>query len=279
MIRGLISVILPIWKPHINELKTCLDSLISQTHSSTEIIIVYKKSPQFDDAFFLLINGYQDNRIKVIDDKNKGFPGAINEGIINSRGEFIARIDGDDFCEIDRFEKQLKFKKNHKYDIVGTWGFFVSRDGKKIRRMEPPITHQEIRKKMMLRCPIIHSSVLMDRSMLEGLGLYDTSYLSGEDDELWFRAMFKGFKFGNVPEYLVSIRDNPESKTRGTEWRKERIYTIKAKTNAFLRYGFFKPLDVFYFLQTPLYYFISPKTAMKARKILKYNMVEVEKDL
>jgi len=145
--KDLISVILPIWKADINQLKKCIDSLINQTYSQIEIIIVYKKSSEFDDAFYQLISTYQDDRIKITDDKNQGFPAALNEGIKNSTGEFIARIDSDDFCELDRFEKQLKFKTNNKYNVVGSWAYLVSLDGKKIGKKILPVTHEEIRKK------------------------------------------------------------------------------------------------------------------------------------
>lgn len=266
-VEGLISVILPVWKPNINELKTCLDSLIAQTYPNIEINIVYKKSSEFDDAFYLLINGCQDKRIKVINYENKGFASIINEGIRNSRGEFIARIDADDWCSIDRFEKQLKFKKKHKCNIVGSWGHVISKNGKKIGISKLQISHEEIRKKIMFRCPLIDSSALMDRSMLEEIGLYDISFVESLDDEIWFRAMYKGYKFGNVPECLVTIRYDPQSRSHGDDWRKARIYAIKAKTKAVLHYGFFKPLDLFYYLQVPLYYFISPKNAMKVRRL------------
>lgn len=266
-IRGLISVVLPVWKPSLDELKTCLDSLIAQTYPNIEINIVYKKSPEFDDAFYLLVNEYQDKRIQVINYENSGMASIMNEGIKNSRGEFIARIDADDWCSIDRFEKQLKFKNKHKCNIVGSWGQIISKNGEKIGIYKLPIFHEEIRKKIMFRCPLIDSSALMDRSMLEEIGLYDTSFVEALDDEIWFRAMHHGYKFGNVPECLVSTRYNPESRSRGDEWRKVRIYAIKAKTKALLHYGFFKPIDLFYYLQVPLYYFISPKNAMKVRRL------------
>jgi len=214
MQNGLISVILPIWKPNLSHLKTCIDSVVAQTYSDIEIIIIYKKSPGFDDGFYRLIKEYRDDKIKVVED-NSGLSDALNAGIIKSRGEFIAKISGNDFCEIDRFEKQLKFKENHKYNVVSTLGYFISNEGKKIAKIQVPITHQEIRKEMMLRNPILNSSVLMDRRMLEDIGAYDTSFVYAEDYELWFRAMSHGYKFGNVPEYLVSIRYNHHSTIPG----------------------------------------------------------------
>jgi len=263
----LISTIIPIWKPNFNHLKKCLDSVLAQTYSNIEIILVYKKSPQFDDEFHNLINQYQDMRIKVIKDNNKGFSNALNLGIINSTGRLIARMDGDDFCVNNRFERQLKFKKNNKCDVVGTWACLLSEDGTQIGKIETPTTHEEIRKKMMLHDPILHPSVLMDRKMLDKIGLYDTSFVYAEDYELWFRAMSKNYKFRNVPEFLVNIRENPQSITRGPEWKKHRIFAMKAKNRAFLKYGFCKPQDIFYYILTQFTYFISPRMASRAKKL------------
>jgi len=266
MKQGLISVILPVWKPNLTQLKQCINSIVLQTYPNLELIIAYLKSPEFDNDFYNLIKEYNDNRIKVIECKIKGIASQLNEGIQNSTGEFIARIDGDDFCEINRFERQLEYKKTNNCNIVGSWANYVLEEEEKIWKLEPPVTHQQIRKKMMHRSPIMHVSVLMDRAMLDDIGLYDSSLFSAEDYELWFRAMYHGYRFGNVPEYLVNIRFNPESSTRGAEWKKHRLYTIKVKNKALLHYGFFRPIDIFYYLQNPFYYFISPKLALKARK-------------
>lgn len=269
----MVSVILPVWKPDITRLKTCLASLLTQTYRDLEIIIIYKKNSEFDLDFEKLIAQIGDTRIKVIEDKNKGFPASLNQGIINSSGEFIARIDADDFCEQKRFEKQIQFKKEHNYNVVGSWAYFVASDGQKIDKKKLPVTHQEIRKKIMYRNPILHPSVLMDRAMLEEIGLYDNSSISSEDYELWLRAMHHNYQFGNVPEYLVNIGidNNPHSITRGSEWRKVRTSSMNVKKRALMNYGFNKPLDIFYYLLTPLYYFISPKNAMRTRKMLRRN--------
>jgi len=271
MKTGLISVILPVWKPNFVQLKKCIDSIVSQTYTNFEIVIIYKKSSEHDDKFFKLIEDYSDKKIKVVDDKNQGFPASLNEGIINSSGEFIARIDGDDFCDKDRFEKQLEFKNKHKCNVVGSWARHVTNDGKIIGEKKVPITHKEIRKKIMYRNPMLHPTILMDRSMLNDTSLYDPSCISSEDYELWFRIMSKNFRFGNVPEFLVSIGigDSPDSITRGTGWKKVRSGSLQVKNKALLRYGFFRPLDILYYIPTPFYYLISPQLAMKVRKILK----------
>jgi hypothetical protein len=52
--NGIISVILPVWKPDIEELKLCLDSLINQTYKNLEIIIVYRKLEEFDKKILFI---------------------------------------------------------------------------------------------------------------------------------------------------------------------------------------------------------------------------------
>jgi len=273
MEKELISVILPVWKPIISQLKKCVESLICQTYSNNEIIIVYKKSLEHDQKFFELVESFSNSSIKIIIDKNTSFPAALNEGIQNSSGEFIARIDADDFCEKHRFEKQLEFKEKNDCNVVGSWAYDVTIDGKKIGKRIKPVTHQAIRKKMMWRCPILHPTVLMDRKMLDEIGFYDPSYISAEDYELWFRAMHHNYKFGNVPEFLVNIgiAETPDSITRGSGWKKARVAALRVKNKALLHYGFCTPKDIFYYIPTPFYYLISPHLAMKVRKNLKRN--------
>jgi len=79
--------------------------------------------------FFQFMNDYSDKQIKVLTCP-KGISIARNHGIKHSRGEFIAHMDSDDVSEKDRFEKQLKFKQENNYDVVGSWGYNISNEGK-----------------------------------------------------------------------------------------------------------------------------------------------------
>jgi glycosyltransferase involved in cell wall biosynthesis len=88
--------------------------------------------------FYSLIETYNDDRIRIIDNVSKGLTNSLNEGIKNSTGQFIARIDADDYCEINRFEKQLEFKNRYNYDIVGSWAYSISHEGKIIGKIELP---------------------------------------------------------------------------------------------------------------------------------------------
>jgi glycosyltransferase involved in cell wall biosynthesis len=268
MNQGLISVILPVWKPNIKYLKKSIDSLLSQTYENIEIIISYKKFPDSDQAFYSLINQYHDTRIHVIEATVKGISSQLNEGILASNGEFISIINDDDFFEPTKLEKQLQFKKENNCDIVGSWGYYVTVDETKKWKILRPIQHDNLRKIIMSRTPLLHVSVLMDRKIFEKTGLYNTDFVYAVDYELWFRVMQHGFRFGNVPEFLVGILYNPTSISR-KYWQKQRFLALKARYNAFFHQGFHKPQDLLYFIQSHFFVLISPNFAMKIRRLFK----------
>jgi len=264
---GLISVIIPVWKPNISQLKECIESVIGQTYSNLEIIVVYCKDPDYDKKFNDLTTKYNDPRLRTIT-----VPGGIsiarNTAVKNAEGQYIALIDSDDLCEKERFEKQLKFKKEKNCNVVGSWAYNISADGKIIGKIRYPVEHEEIRKKFMLQNMILNPSSLMDKKLFVDIGLYDTTLLGSEDYDIWFRAMRRGYRFGNIPEYLVKLRENPNSLTRGKAWRAQRVTSMKVRNKAVFRYGFRKPRDIFYYILTPLSFFASPGLLMKIKKMM-----------
>jgi len=262
---GLISVIIPVWKPNISQLKECIDSVIGQTYSDLEIIIVYHKDSNYNDKFYDLIGKYNDPRLRTIT-APAGISIARNTAVKNSEGQYIAFIDADDFCEKERFEKQLKFKKEKNCNVVGSWAYNISNDGKTIGKIRYPVEHEEIRKKFMLQNFILNPSALIDRKLFEEIGLYDTELEGSEDYDFWFRAMKRGNIFGNIPEYLIRLRENPDSLTRGKEWRKQRMTSMKVRNRAVFQHGFKKPRDIFYYTLTPFSFLISPRLLIKIKE-------------
>ena len=261
----MISVILPVWKPKYNQLQKCLESIVNQTYSDLEIIVIYRKSDN-NEPFFSLLDSFNDKRIKVLVGKSKGFVNALNEGVNASSGEIIGRIDADDYNDKTRFEKELQYMKENNLDIVGTWANKISEEGKIIGKIEVPKTHEEIRKSIMFHCPMLHPTILMKKQMLIDVGMYDESFIHAEDYELYFRIMSRNYRFGNMPEHLVNIREDQDSRSRGAEWKMQRKYYMKAKNKAFFHYGFTTPRDAIYHILTPISRIMSPKLWMKMKK-------------
>lgn len=124
--NDLISIIVPVYNAE-KYLAKCIESIINQTYSNLEIILINDGST---DNSLEICNIYskQDNRIKIIDKKNEGVSVARNLGIETSRGKWISFIDSDDWVDKDMFEKMAMKAKNSNFDIV-ICNCYINKDG------------------------------------------------------------------------------------------------------------------------------------------------------
>lgn len=112
----LISIIIPIYKVE-DYLRRCVDSVINQTYSNLEIILVNDGSP---DNCPVICDEYSriDNRIKVIHKSNGGLSDARNFGMKVAMGEYIAFVDSDDYISHDLISKMMSKAHAQKADVV-----------------------------------------------------------------------------------------------------------------------------------------------------------------
>ena len=268
---NLVSVLLPVWEAKPELLSISIKSILEQTYTNIELLIIYQRSFEQSDTQIEKIfdENSDDHRLRVIETK-KGFTNAVNVGLEHSRGQYVARMDADDISEKIRFEEQLDYLSKTNIDLVGSWAYSISEGNKIIGKIQPPITNDEIRNKIMFHNPFLHSSIFLRKSVFKKIGNYNPRFEGAEDYELYFRIMSQGYRFGNVPKYLSYIRDAIQSRSRGSEWRKQRSFYIKAKNKAVFNYGFTKPIDIIYYTLTPIAYFMSPKLWSKI-KVLTWN--------
>ena len=115
MKEPLISIIVPIYRVE-EYLDKCLSSIINQTYKNLEIILVNDGS---DDNSIKIAKKYakKDERIKIIEEDNKGLSCARNTGINASTGKYITFVDSDDFIEENYIEILYKGIKKYKVDI------------------------------------------------------------------------------------------------------------------------------------------------------------------
>ena len=98
----LISVIVPAYNVE-KYIKTCLDSLINQTYSNFEIIVINDGST---DQTEKILNEYESNpKIRIFSQKNGGLSAARNQGLNLANGELVCFIDSDDSVKSDYLEK------------------------------------------------------------------------------------------------------------------------------------------------------------------------------
>jgi glycosyltransferase involved in cell wall biosynthesis len=114
--NNLISIIVPIYGVE-KFLSQCIESIIGQTYTNLEIILVNDGS--IDNCAFICDHyASLDNRIKVIHKLNEGLVSARKSGLKISTGSYIGYVDGDDWIEPEMYEKMLKDALLYNVDVV-----------------------------------------------------------------------------------------------------------------------------------------------------------------
>lgn len=116
MSKPIISIVVPVYKVE-DVLDRCVRSLINQTYSDIEIILVDDGSPDNCPA---MCDEYarKDSRIKVIHKENGGLSDARNAGLLKATGEYILFVDSDDYIELNTCERFVQAVSRHKPELV-----------------------------------------------------------------------------------------------------------------------------------------------------------------
>lgn len=216
------SVLMSLYKNEKPEyLREALDSVLNQTLLPDEIVIV-EDGPLTEELNAVLKEYKEKNSsIRLIPfAKNRGLGLALRDGIVECKNEWIARMDTDDICNPERFEKQLAYLENHK-DIVllgtcikefSTW----PENPDSVTAL--PCNHIEILKFAKKRNPFRHMTIFFKKSAVLDSGNY-RDFLWFEDYDLWVRMLQKGYKAANLPEYLVNVRADSDMFARRGGWK------------------------------------------------------------
>lgn len=132
-----ISIIVPVFnaEKHLNE---CLDSIIAQTFTDYELILVNDGSPDTSgdicDSYAL-----KDSRIRVIHKDNGGASNARNVGIEAARGKYIGWVDADDQIVPEMYEKLYQIAEDHQADIADCQYYMINGGRTKRSGKEEPV--------------------------------------------------------------------------------------------------------------------------------------------
>lgn len=195
-------------------LKQAVQSIQKQTYSNWELILCDDGSS--DNTYTVAEElAKRDSRIILIrNGQNRGLNLTLNRCLEIATGEYVARMDGDDDCTEDRFEKQLKFLETHpEFDIVSSSMIFFDENGvwgrntvKEFPTVEDVVTGS----------PICHAPVMMRKCCIDAVGGYtvDQRMLRVEDVNLWIKLYAAGYRCYNIQEPLYRMRNDQNALNR-----------------------------------------------------------------
>lgn len=223
----LISVIIPTYNVELY-VEKAINSILNQTYSNLQIIIIDDCST--DRTYEIVQNVSKlDPRVLILRNKiNSKIVKTLNYGLEYARGEYIARMDGDDICSADRIEKQYSFLINNpEYSLVGNHVYTINENDEKIGHVKFPTDFLTIKKTIKLTSPVLHIWLAKSEVYKELKGYREIP--GAEDYDFLLRMLSEGFKFINLDsyEYSVRVRNGNTTSTIGFQQRLMSNYVLE----------------------------------------------------
>lgn len=203
-----ISLLLPVYfKDDPGFLFHALESVANQTLLPDEVVVVCD-GPIPQSLRNVLAEFDLRLPMRVVEcEKNLGLAKALNVGISECRGEWIARFDADDICLPDRLEKQWNFISHYSsIDVLGAAIAEFSHDPKDVYAIKSQaVSADGVYNYAKSRNPLNHMTVMFRRESVVSSGLYPEYHLY-EDYVLWVNMLVRGCTIMNLPDVLVLAR-------------------------------------------------------------------------
>ena len=208
-----ISVLMGIYNCE-STLERAVCSIQKQTYTNWELILCDDGSTDrtYDIAKEL---ANEDNRLILLkNDRNRGLNHTLNRCLKEATGDYIARMDGDDDCLQERFEKQIAFLNKHlEYAIVSSPMIFFDETGE---WGENHVPERPTAEQVVTGSPICHAPVMMRKECMDEVDGYteDIRMLRVEDVNLWIKLYAAGYRCYNIQEPLYCMRNDQNALNR-----------------------------------------------------------------
>lgn len=265
-------------------LDRCLDSIVNQSYKNWEAIVIINGKVK-DNEYRNLKSKYinSDFKFKFYELEKKGMANALNFGLKHCKGDWIARLDADDYSNQNRLEEQIKYTN---YDLIfsnissineNNEVIYSTRGFQRIYKNKLPFLKKlhnqtlkslskypkkyDIRDEFMFRNPIPHSSVLVRKKVLTDIGGY-ISNKNGDnpcqDLKTWLKLIDEKIRIYQVDKILTFISTHPHQVTGSSKANYE---TFKIYLMLFFKYFDYRSLMSFIFqiIKVILKIFISKK--------------------
>jgi glycosyltransferase involved in cell wall biosynthesis len=215
--QPLVSVVIPLYNSAAT-VQASLDSVLAQTYRNLEILVVDDGST---DAGPAICCGYDDPRIQVIQQQNRGLAGARNTGIRHAQGSMLAFLDSDDLWLPQKIELHVRHLSSRPaVGVSYSRSAFIDASGRPLGIYQTPPLHGITPELILCRNPISNGScVVLRRDVLDGIRFeanlygspesywFDDSFRQSEDIECWLRiALQTEWMIEGIPDVLTLYR-------------------------------------------------------------------------
>lgn len=243
-------------------LHECFYSIANQTLPANKIVLV--KDGVLTPDLEKVINDWQGKLpLQVVGyGENKGLAYALNYGLQYVDTELVARMDSDDICYPDRFEKQVEFMERYPEISVSSGHVeeFIEESDKVVAIKKVPIGKGKIERYLQSRNAMNHMAVIFKKSAVESVGGYEqVPYF--EDYDLWVRMVQAGYKLENEDVILVKARIGNDmiGRRHGIQYCRHEIYFLRKMYKS----GFINKIQFYKSLVLRLPVRLLPKRALE----------------
>jgi len=241
-----VSILLPVFNA-AGTLPVCLESIRRQSLTNWECILVDDGSTD-GSTETAATTATKDSRFTLVRRDHAGLIETLNAGIDRCRGDFVARMDSDDWMHRDRLALQVRaLVEDASLELVGTHVRSFPRstlgDGSReyehwLNSMRSP---SDVYRERFIECALAHPTWMLRRTTLEQTGYRDCGW--PEDYDLLLSLLKDGARAGVVPQRLLGWRHHPDSLSRrDSRYSLERFTACRA---AYLAADFLQNSDRF----------------------------------
>lgn len=245
-----VSVLMPAYNAE-RYVSEAIESMLDQSFPDFELVVVDDGST---DGTGEIVERFADRdpRVRLVRcEENGGIARALNRGLDAARGEYIVRMDSDDWSYPYRLERQVAFMDaNPEVDVSGSAIEVCDRALRPLNVRRYRTTDQELRERVFHYSPFAHPAVIYRTEAARAIGGYNPA-LSDADDYDFFLRLGRDGQFANLPDVLHRLRTRPDSVSQGKGPRTERL-TIYTRFKAAIEYGY--PMSGFEFAYSVLQY-------------------------
>lgn len=203
------SVIVPCFN-QADFLPDAINSILNQSYGSWEIIIVNDGSVDNTQELTEMYLA-KDNRIRVVNQNNRGLSAARNSGIKQSKGNYLIFLDSDDWLYLDYLKVAHDYFQND-IDILIS-GYAHWKMGVSIHEVSRPSSNLGIDNFIYGNyAPPV--AFVIKKTIIEKIGLFDENLKSSEDWDFWIRAAKCRLKIVSIPQVLAAYRYSDQSMSR-----------------------------------------------------------------